>query len=100
MWFRATHPAMEKRVQRRRRYAERAATPYFLCRFFADPLFVFLVFWIPEFLAGRPADIVGDLGEPGPILADWGRHLVDMNLAMGNLIDLVRLQSKAWRSAH
>ncbi len=31
-------------------------------------------------------------------LAQWGLHLVDVNLAMGNLLDLVDAQSKAYRS--
>jgi hypothetical protein len=52
----------------------------------------------PDPSGRRTGDIVGDLGTPGPVLADWGLHLVDMNLAMGNLVDLVRQQSKVWRS--
>jgi hypothetical protein len=48
----------------------------------------------------RTSDIVGDLGVPGQVLANWGLHLVDMNLAMGNLVDLVGRQSKVWRSKH
>lgn len=27
---------------------------------------------------------------------NWGLHLVDANLAMGNLVDIVGQQSKAW----
>jgi hypothetical protein len=54
----------------------------------------------PDPSGRRTSDIVGDLGTPGPVLTDWGLHLVDMNLAMGNLVDLVRKQSKVWRSAH
>jgi hypothetical protein len=27
---------------------------------------------------------------------DWGLHLIDANLAMGNLVDLVRTESKAY----
>jgi hypothetical protein len=50
---------------------------------------------------GNPADprvddIVGDLGTPPRVLADWGLHLVDVNLAMGNLLDLVTAQTKAY----
>jgi hypothetical protein len=37
----------------------------------------------------RPHDIPGDLVENGHRLRSWGLHLVDMNLAMGNLIDWV-----------
>ncbi|MFM8533185.1 MAG: DUF3089 domain-containing protein [Acidimicrobiia bacterium] len=45
----------------------------------------------------RADDIGGDLGGAKP-LASWGLHLVDVNLAMGNLLDLVEQQSKAYRS--
>ena len=49
---------------------------------------------------GNPADpriddIAGDLGA-GPIAAQWGLHLVDVNLAMGNLVDIVGQQAKAY----
>ena len=47
----------------------------------------------------RTDDIVGDLGTPGQIAADWGLHLVDVNLAMGNLVDIVGQQAKAWRAS-
>lgn len=38
----------------------------------------------------RTGDIVGDL------TPDWGLHLVDFNIAMGNLVDIVGEQVKAW----
>lgn len=44
----------------------------------------------------RADDIGGDLGAPGAPLANWGLHLVDVNLAMGNLIDIVAQQAKAY----
>jgi hypothetical protein len=44
----------------------------------------------------RTDDIVGDVVANGVTLPDWGLHLIDVNLAMGNLIDLVRQQSKAY----
>lgn len=44
----------------------------------------------------RTDDIVGDVQVNGQVLADWGLHLIDVNLAMGNLIDIVRDQSKAY----
>jgi hypothetical protein len=52
---------------------------------------------------GNPADprvddITGDLGAAAKPLANWGLHLVDVNLVMGNLLDLVEQQSKAYRS--
>lgn len=50
---------------------------------------------------GNPADprvddIIGDLGAGPQVLANWGLHLVDMNLAMGNLLDIVREQGRAF----
>jgi hypothetical protein len=44
----------------------------------------------------RVDDIPGDLSANGQVLAQWGLHLVDMNLAMGNLVDIVGRQGKAW----
>jgi hypothetical protein len=44
----------------------------------------------------RADDIPGDLSANGQTLAQWGLHLVDMNLAMGNLVDIVGQQAKAW----
>jgi hypothetical protein len=41
----------------------------------------------------RADDIAGDLSP------DWGLHLVDAQLAMGNLIEIVRRQSAAWKAA-
>ena len=46
----------------------------------------------------RVDDITGDLAANGQTLANWGLHLVDVNLAMGNLIDIVSRQSKAWQA--
>ncbi len=42
----------------------------------------------------RADDIAGDLAVNGQILADWGLHLVDVNLAMGNLVDIVGQQAR------
>jgi hypothetical protein len=44
----------------------------------------------------RADDIPGDLGILGKVQANWGMHLVDVNIAMGNLIDVVAAQSKAY----
>jgi hypothetical protein len=44
----------------------------------------------------RTDDIVGDVQVNGQVLADWGLHLIDVNLAMGNLIDIVRDQSRTY----
>jgi hypothetical protein len=46
----------------------------------------------------RVDDIVGDIGAPPNVLANWGLHLVDVNLVMGNLVDIVGTQSKAYLS--
>jgi hypothetical protein len=44
----------------------------------------------------RASDIVGDVVVNGEVLADWGLHLIDVHLAMGNLIDIVQQQSKTY----
>ena len=44
----------------------------------------------------RVDDIVGDIGVGPNVLANWGLHLVDVNLAMGNLVDIVGQESKAY----
>ncbi len=44
----------------------------------------------------RADDIPGDIVAGGRVLANWGLHLIDVNLAMGNLVDIVRTQSKAY----
>jgi hypothetical protein len=50
---------------------------------------------------GNPADprtdeITGDVMTNGEVNASWGLHLIDVNLAMGNLVDIVRQQGKAY----
>src|SRR5713226_9452340 len=44
----------------------------------------------------RTDDITGDVVVNGQVLADWGLHLIDVNLAIGNLVDIVGQQSKAY----
>jgi hypothetical protein len=44
----------------------------------------------------RVDDIVGDIGNPPNVLANWGLHLVDANLSMGNLLDIVSAQTKTY----
>jgi hypothetical protein len=46
----------------------------------------------------RADDIPGDLGMAGKPLANWGLHLIDVNLTMGNLLDVISQQSKAYQS--
>jgi hypothetical protein len=47
----------------------------------------------------RTDDIAGDLISNGQIATDWGLHLIDVNVAMGNLLDIVGQQAKAWLAA-
>ncbi|MFN3911205.1 DUF3089 domain-containing protein [Hyphomonas sp.] len=47
----------------------------------------------------RADDIRGDVVFNGQVVAEWGLHLVDMNLAMGNLVALAALQAETWQDA-
>ena len=54
---------------------------------------------------GDPADprideITGDVINAGKVLPEWGLHLIDVNLGIGNLVDIVRDQAKAYRSSN
>jgi hypothetical protein len=44
----------------------------------------------------RVDDIVGDIVRDGQVLADWGLHMIDVNLAMGNLLDVVSQQTSSY----
>ena len=45
----------------------------------------------------RTDDIAGDVKLPnGGVSADWGLHLIDVSLFMGNLIAIVRDQAAAY----
>lgn len=44
----------------------------------------------PDPSGKRASDIIGDL------TPDWGLHLVDFNIAIGNLVEIVGQQAKAW----
>ena len=51
---------------------------------------------------GNPADprtdtIVGDVVVGGATLKDWGLHLLDMPIAMGDLVELADHQAASWR---
>ncbi|HSZ52909.1 MAG TPA: DUF3089 domain-containing protein [Caulobacteraceae bacterium] len=48
----------------------------------------------------RTSELVGDVQVNGQILRDWGLHLIDANLAMGNLVEIVQRQGEAWTAAH
>ena len=44
----------------------------------------------------RTNDISGDVVVNGQVLQDWGLHLIDANLTMGNLVAIVGDESKAY----
>lgn len=44
----------------------------------------------------RTDEITGDVVVAGNTLKDWGLHLIDVNLTMGDLVALVGRQAKAW----
>jgi hypothetical protein len=46
----------------------------------------------------RTDEISGDVVADGQVLRDWGLHVIDVNLAMGNLINLARNQIQAYRA--
>jgi hypothetical protein len=56
-------------------------------------------------IAADPSDkrtdqIVGDVVTDGEVQPGWGLHLIDMNLALGNLVEIVKRQGEAWAAAH
>ncbi|HLZ82693.1 MAG TPA: DUF3089 domain-containing protein [Caulobacteraceae bacterium] len=44
----------------------------------------------------RSNQLVGDVVVGGQVQKTWGLHLIDANLAMGNLVDIVRQEGAAW----
>ena len=46
-----------------------------------------------------PAEVPGDMIFNGQVLHNWGLHLVDANLALGNLVQIVRQQARAHAGA-
>ena len=48
----------------------------------------------------RTSEIAGDVIVGGQILRNWGLHLIDANLTMGNLVDIVRQEGEAWTARH
>lgn len=46
----------------------------------------------------RTDSITGDVFVGEQRLDDWGLHLIDMNVVMGNLVNIVRLQGETWSS--
>ncbi len=45
----------------------------------------------------RTDTITGDVVVFGKVLPDWGLHLIDMPVAMGDLVELANSQAKAWQ---
>lgn len=48
----------------------------------------------------RVDDIVGDVVVDGVVQDGWGLHIIDVNLALGNLVSIVERQSEAWLDAN
>jgi len=46
----------------------------------------------------RTDEITGDVVREGKVLPEWGLHLIDVNLSIGNLIDVVGDEAKAYRA--
>jgi hypothetical protein len=44
----------------------------------------------------RTSRLVGDVIVGGEVQREWGLHLIDANLTMGNLVDIVRAEGEAW----
>ncbi|HEV2362846.1 MAG TPA: DUF3089 domain-containing protein [Caulobacteraceae bacterium] len=64
------------------------------------PEFNYLAVRINALPGPRVKDIVGDVVVGGAVRPEWGLHLIDANLTIGNLIDDVRQQTRAWEGAH
>lgn len=45
----------------------------------------------------RTDTITGDVVVFGKVLPDWGLHLIDMPVAMGDLVELANAQARAWQ---
>ena len=66
-----------------------------------SPPFTYLAIQIRSQPGGaRSSQIGGDVVIGGVVQRDFGLHLIDVNLAMGDLIRIVRLQMAAWKASH
>jgi hypothetical protein len=52
----------------------------------------------PDPASPRTSDIPGDIVIAGAVQKNWGLHLIDANLFMGNLVDLVGAEGAAWKA--
>jgi hypothetical protein len=67
----------------------------------STPEFNYLAVHVNADEAGPRTHVIpGDVVVGGQILRNWGLHLIDANLAMGNLNDIVRAQGEAWVARH
>ncbi len=44
----------------------------------------------------RNQELIGDVLIGGEVQANWGLHLIDANMTIGNLVDIVRQEGAAW----
>lgn len=97
VWFCRKHPAMWVREAASERVAWKQLLPYretwvvFVCRFLADPIWYFYVFWIPEFLTRERGLSLVQIGAVA-----WVPFLVSdiANFAGGLLAQ--RLEARGW----
>lgn len=54
----------------------------------------------PDPSGKRADDFRGDVFTHGQVRPRWGLHVVDVELAMGNLLDIVEAQARAWQRQH
>jgi len=54
----------------------------------------------PDPSGKRTDDFRGDVFTHGAVRPRWGLHVVDVELAMGNLLEIVDLQAKTWQREH
>ena len=55
--------------------------------------------YLSLFVDGDPADPrIDDIG--GDLTPEWGLHLIDVNVAMGNLVKISKSQGRAFRARH
>ncbi|RYE71513.1 MAG: hypothetical protein EOO81_05735 [Oxalobacteraceae bacterium] len=47
----------------------------------------------------RVDDLLGEVRRGGRALPEWGFHVIDMELAMGDLVNLIRAQAVNWDSS-
>lgn len=47
-----------------------------------------------------PGADLGGVVTGGKVQPQWGLHLIDVNLVMGNLLDLITSQGRTWSMTH